>query len=336
MRHLLAALALAPLALLNLPVLAAGSLLKPQPPIIVPGGPAKFDFINYDSDLHRVLACHPGAKELVVLDTLTNDITKIDTGEVNGVAVDSSDNKYFTDGGNHDVVVIDRTTLKEVADVPVPGPADDVIYDTKNGLVYADHDDGSEVWVIDPKVDKITGTVTVAGSPEVLQYDSTTDKIYQNIKTTAQIQVIDPAANMVTATWPTDPAKNPHGLVIAEKRHWILSAGKNGKLVAVDMNTGAVVSSCDIKPGVDEVAFDPTSHLAYCGCAGFISVVHVSKKGLVHEGDVPTPGGKSVTVDPASHTVWIAYMDGNNSYLQAFTEQGTASNTAFNTEPAGN
>src|SRR5947209_7888871 len=66
-----------------------------QTPIEIPGGPAHFDFMLADPSMHRILACHPGAKSLVVLDTTTNQPTVISTGEVNGVDIDPVENKYF-------------------------------------------------------------------------------------------------------------------------------------------------------------------------------------------------------------------------------------------------
>lgn len=214
MKVALAGLAALPLALFSNSVSADPPVLAPQTAIEVPGGPGHFDFLGFDPDLHRVLACHPGSKNFVVLDVKSNQVTTVDTGAVNGIAVDAADNKYFVAGPNKDIVAIDRTTLAKVADIPTDGPCDDVAYDSKNGMVYVCNDDGTIDWVVDPKTYKIVGTVTIAGAPEVLKYDDVTDKLYQNIKPTNQVQVIDPATNTVTATWSTEPVESPHGLAI--------------------------------------------------------------------------------------------------------------------------
>jgi len=301
---------------------AAGAPIAPltaQTPIEVPGGPGHFDFIYFDADMHRLLACHPGSKNLVVLDTKTNAVTSIDTGAVNGVGIDVADNKYFAAGGDQVVSVIDRTTLKKVAGIPTTGPCDDVTYNSKNGMVYVCNDDGTLDWVIDPKTNKITGSVTIAGAPEVLKYDPGTDKLYQNIKPTDQVQVIDPATNAVVSTWSTAPAHLPHGLALDSRKGRLFTAGKNGKLVAIDMKTGKTIGDCDIAPGVDEIAFDPSAKLIYCGCNGFISVVKPSKKGLTLIANVPNPAkSHNVAVDPDTQSVWIAYNDDKASFLQEF------------------
>lgn len=320
MKSILAGLAIGSLALLSHPANAADAPeLASQTAITVPGGPGHFDFMNFDAALHRVLACHPGGKNLVVLDVNTSQVTTIDTGEVNGVGIDAPDNKYFTAGGNHDVVVIDRTSLQKVADIPTDGPCDDVVYNPKNGQVYVCNDDGTKDWVIDPKTNKITGSIAIAGAPEVMEYDAATDRIYQNIKPTDQVQVIDPATNAVVATWSTAPAHSPHGLALDTKKGRLFTAGKNGKLVEIDIASGKTLGTCDIAPGVDQIAFDPGTKLVYCGCTGFISVAKATKKGLTLVASIPNPApSHNVAVDPETHTVWISYFDDKDSYLQAF------------------
>jgi len=299
-----------------------------QAPIEIPGGPAHFDFMVADPSMHRVLACHPGAKSLVVLDTTTNQPTVIETGEVNGVDVDPVENKYFAAGGGQSIAVIDRTTLKKVADIPTTGPCDDVVYDPANGLVYVDHDDGTEVWVVDPKTNKITGTVAVAGAPEVMVYDPATDKVYQNIKPTDQTQVIDPKTGAVTASWSTTPAHSPHGLAIDSQKGLLFSAGKNGKLVAIDIKTGTVTSDCDIAQGVDQIAYDSAKHRVYCACgSGAVSIVHVTRKGALKPvEDITVPKGThSIAFDGDSKGAWIAYSTDTGSFLQAFKQTEVAS-----------
>lgn len=327
MKISMAIFAAASLTCFAFPVMADTAPLAPQAPVTVPGGPGHFDFMGFDAPMHRVLACHPGSKQLVVLDTKSNQITQIDTGEVNGCGIDEPDNKYFTAGGNQDVVVIDRATLQKVTDIPMPGKCDDVLYEPKNAMVYVDNDDGTLVWVIDPKTDKITTSITIAGAPEVLVYDPNTDKLYQNIKPADEIQVIDPATNTITATWPTAPVTSPHGLAIDPKHGRLFTAGRNGQIAEIDIKTGKVTSTCNIQPKVDEIVFDASAKRIYCACSsGFVSVVKVSKKGLTNVGDVPVAtGAHTIAVDPDTQTVWISYADTTNSYLLPLSTSQVAS-----------
>jgi DNA-binding beta-propeller fold protein YncE len=286
-------------------------------PIVVPGGPAHFDWMTVDTGKHRIIASHPGTKSITILDLTTNTIQSVDCGsEVNGVAVDTADNKYFCGGGGQKIVIFDRDNLSKTGEISLTGPADQVLYDADNGTVYADHDDGTEVWTIDGKSEKLTGSVTIGEAPEYAQYDAQNHMLYQNIKSANTLQVIDTTNNKVVSTWPTAPATSPHGLAIVPKRNWVLSAGKNGKLVAIDRATGLVAFSADIKPGVDQIAFDPKSRRAYCACKGFISVVQVKKTGLVNVTDIPVDASAhTLAIDPDTGNVWYSYSDDKNSYL---------------------
>ena len=297
----------------------------PPAPITVPGGPGSFDWMTVDPDLHRIIASHPHTNSIAVLDLKTNTVQSVDTGVAcNGVAIDTADNKYFCGGPGQKIVIIDRDTLAQAGTIDLTGPADQVLFDPDNDAVYADHDDGTEVWVIDGKSAKITGSVTIGEAPEYAQYDSANHMLYQNIKSADTVQVIDTSTNKVVSTWPTAPATSPHGLALVPKRNWVLSAGKNGKLVAIDRATGTVVFSCDIKPGVDQIAFNPKVKRAYCACKGFISVVQVKKSGLINVADVPVPASAhTLAIDPDTGTVWYAYTDATNSYLATLSDPET-------------
>ena len=69
------------------------------------------------------------------------------------------------------------------------------------------------------------------------------------------------------------------------------------------------------------MAYDPGLHVAYCASrAGNISVVSVAAGKLTPLGDVPDENGTGdITVDPATHTVWIACKKGDGCFAQPFT-----------------
>ncbi len=296
--------------------------LKAHPSIVVPGGPGGFDWMLVDRAQNRLYATHGGTKTLTVLDLKTNAVRQIAAGDVAGVAVDAPDGKVFTGGGDQKVVVLDNKTLTKIGEVAVTGPVDDIKFDPKNGLVYAAHDDGAEDWVIDAKTEKLVGTVAIPGAPEALAYDAGADRLYQNIKPADCLNVIDPATNRVVATWPTAPAKSPHGLVLDPATGRLFSAGGNGRLVVLDIKTGKVIASATIAPGTDQIAFDPRNKRIYCASRGFVSVVQETPGGVRPLGNVPSPkGAHTLAVDPVTGDVWISYSDAKSSYLERFTNR---------------
>lgn len=305
----------------SLPAMADAPLTA-QKPIVIPGGPGAFDWMVLDARSHRLFASHKGTKTVAIVDLQSETaLPSVTVGTAQGVAVDRRDNKIFLgDDEEHKIVILDNTTLKPTGEIAVDGPVDDILYCRKNGMVYADHDDGTDVWVIDPKTEKIVATIKIPDAPEKIEYDRTSDRIYQNIKSNNTVQVIDPATNKIEKTFDTAPATGPHGLAIDGKTQRLFTAGNNGKLAVIDMNTGKVIASVDIAKGVDQIAFDPGNKRIYCACRGTISVVQETDDGAKLLGNVDSPkGSHTIAVDRGTHAVWTCYFDDHDSYLMKLT-----------------
>src|SRR5258708_20148478 len=133
------------------------------------------------------------------------------TGGVQGAGVDTDHNKYYASVSDEKkLAIIDRQTLEIIGTVSLPGPADALAYNPKNGMVYVCHDDGEDVWVVDPSAQKIVKAVKIPTQPEFIVYDLVTDKVFQNIKPQPVLFFIDPRPNSFAATWSTDPAQTSH------------------------------------------------------------------------------------------------------------------------------
>ncbi len=196
---------------------------------------------------------------------------------------------------------------------------DAIAFDPKRGLIFADEDDGKQVWVIDAKTNKIVGSIVVTGAPEFVEYDPITDKLYQNIKVDDTTQVIDPDKREVTAVWKTTPATGPHGLALDSKNGRVFSAGKNGVLVMMDIKTGTVLSSLPVAGGVDQIAYDSGTGRVYCACKNTLAVAQMSKNGFKKVGDYALPAGAhTVAIDPQTHAAWVCYSDSVGGYLAKF------------------
>lgn len=276
-----------------------------------------FDAMTFDADNHRVLAAHSGAGTLAVLDTESGKVQEIETGSINGVAVSKKLDRYFVAGGNKELLAIDRKTLGIVGRVSLSGPADLVAVDTKRGQVVVCQDDGTEDWVFDGTTLASVGTIAIEEAPEFLEYDKNTDRIYQNIKSTDHLQVIDPEARKVVATWKTAPMKSPHGLALDKKAGRAYAAGKNGKLVVLDMATGKVLTSVNIPEGTDGIAIDAKLGRVYCPGKGKMTVVSTADNSVIGQIDLPA-GTKNIAVDTATHTVWVNVSDAKGARLVSF------------------
>jgi len=294
-------------------------------PILLPGTHGGFDFLRVDAPAHRLLlAQEKGNVAFVVFDLETRKIVKrVPTNTSQDSAIDLKHDRYYVSGNEplRRLVIVSRKNLRVLGTVPLPANTDLIAYDPVTGRVYQSNDTAAEVWVIDPSTRKVVTTVTYKGSGvEDLAFDPGYKHLYQAIKGTNMIGEVDPATNRVLHQWPLAPDTGPHGIAIVPESDGLLVACA-GKLVLMDRSTGKILDRADIPEGVDQIAYDPHTHLAYAASKlGELAVVRVTGDTLTSLGSLPDEKGThSVAVDPNTHTVWIGYVKGDQSYVQPFT-----------------
>ncbi len=295
--------------------LVAGPLVK------IPDSKGKFDFLEIDAARHRLLAAHEkdGTADFIDLDANTL-ITRIKTGPTVGIAADMKGGKYYASvQDDKRVAIIDATTLQETGSIAMEGETDAILFEAKDHRVYVTNDNGKYLWAIDTTTGKVAASIDIPGTPECMAHDKGADRIYLNLKSTNQVAVVDTKTNTIVTLWAIAPAVAPHGLVLDAAAGRVFVSGDNGKLVALDLKTGQVVSSVDITPHVDQIAIDTSLHRVYCAGPDKMSVVDVSGTALVSLGDVKTAANaKNVAVDSKTHTVWTTYTDGTDSWAASF------------------
>jgi DNA-binding beta-propeller fold protein YncE len=321
-KTILSTLLLISCAVLGSSPIAAASLI-PGDPIVLEKTSGKFDFIRIDTGKGRLLLAHTGNKSLDIFDLKARRLSKsVATGAAQDVAIDSKNSRYFVAvSAPPRMAIVDAVKLEMTGEVSLPAAADLATFNASNGKVYVCNDTAPELWVIDPGEKKITATITLPGSGmEDLAFDSQFKKLFQVVKGNNTLVVIDPANNKPAQSWSTAPATNPHGMALIPDTDLALVAGGGGKLALLNLSTGKLLASADIDNRVDEIAYDPELHLAYCpGGGGNISVVRVEGDKLTLVENVAGASGRSVVVDPKTHTVWVAFNKGDQAFLQPFT-----------------
>jgi DNA-binding beta-propeller fold protein YncE len=305
-------------------LVSAADSLTPGNPVELTGTQGKFDFIKIDSANNRLLACHAGNGSLDVIDVITSKLIKsISTGNAQGVAIDSENNRYFVSVSKPPkMVVVDSTKLDVIGEVALPGPADLVAYHSDTNRVFVCNDDEPEMWVIDPMEKKIVSTINFpGGGMEDLGFDSQDTFLFQCLKDSSELAKLDLKTEKVVAKWSTTPADKPHGMAMVPGTDQVLIVGGTGKLALFDLSTGQIAGTADVSPKVDEIAYDPTLQRVYCASGlGTISVVGLDHKTLTALRPLTSsPGAHSIAVDSQTHTVWIAFAKNDKAYVQAFT-----------------
>lgn len=310
-------------AVLALAVTASAAPLTAGAPITLPGLKDRFDFIRMDTAGNRLLLGHEGNKSFDVFDLDAKKLLKaVPTSTSQDAATDVKRGFYYVSGNDPSrMVIVDSTKLEIAGEVPTLADTDLIGFNPNTGLVYECNDTAGEVWVIDPAAKNIVTTIKLDGSGvEDLAFDPDYKHLYQAVKGKNTIAVIDPANNQVLNAWPLAPDKGPHGIAMVPDSNGLLVACA-GKLVLMDRTNGKILATAPTGARVDEMAYDPGLHVAYCASrVGKISCVSVSADGLTPLGDVPDQNGTGdIAVDPKTHTVWIAYPKGDECFVQPFT-----------------
>ena len=306
--------------------LLAGDTLNAASPVEVVGTHGRFDFIKFDSRNHRLLACHTENGSLDVIDAATSKLIKsIPTGNAQGVAVDDKNRRYFVSCSKPPkLVIIDSTKLEITGEVALPGPADVMAYDSTVDRAFVCNDDKPELWVIDPAAKTILATLTMPGAGmEDLGINEKGARLYQCLKESNELVQVDLKGLKVVTNWPTAPVEKPHGMAMVPGTDNLLVVGGNGKLVLMSQASGQVLSSTDIAPKVDEIAYDPGLKRVYCASGtGTISVVSVDGTKLTTLAPLTSsPGAHSIAVDPNTHIVWIVFAKDGKAYVQGFASK---------------
>lgn len=298
--------------------------LKTGAPIAVAGAHGGFDFIKVDASAHRLLlAQEKGNAAFGVFNLKTRKLLKrVPTSTTQDTAVDLKHNRYYVSGNDpHRMIIISRKTLRILGTVPVPANTDLIAYDPLTEQVDESNDTAPEHWVINPNTRKIVATVRYYGhGVEDMAFDPGYKHLYQAVKGSNMIAEVNPVTNRVLHQWPLAPDTGPHGIAIVPESHGLLVACA-GKMILMNRSNGKILARTAMPEGVDEIAYDPHTHLVYAASRlGKLAVLRVKGNQLTLLGSVPDEKGThSVTFDPNTHTVWIAYVKDGQSYVQPFT-----------------
>jgi DNA-binding beta-propeller fold protein YncE len=233
-------------------------------------------------------------------------------GAAHGVAlVPDMSVAFVTRSEANTVDVFDPQSLRRLAGIPVADDADAILYIPSTNLIYVAHGDAHMATLIDPEQRATVGTIQLPGRPEFPSLDSRTGLLFQNLEDTNEVAAIDVGKRSVVARWPLAPCKGPSGMAIdPEQRRLFAVCSVNAKLVVFDLEKHQVIASLRIGGGPDSVAFDPGVHRIYAaGKTGEMTVIQQSGPDDYRVLDrIRTHyGAHTLTIDPVSHKVFVAY-----------------------------
>ena len=217
---------------------------------------------------------------------------------------------FTTNGGDGTVTMFDLKTLAVIRQIKVGPGLDGIMYDAADDkIILTNHSRPiGTLTAIDPKSGDVVATVELEDTaPEGAAADGK-GRIFVNNEGKNTIQVIDVKTWKATASWPLAPCEGPTGIAYDKATNRIFS-GCNKTSVVVDAGTGKVVASIPNGTRVDALGWDPSKKFIYIpnGAEGTVTVVHQdSADKYTVVATVPTfAGAKTITVDPATHNVYL-------------------------------
>ena len=144
----------------------------------------KPEFAEADPEAHRVFNNLEDKSEVAVIDTKTHQVTNhwaIALGEeASGIAIDVKHHRLFLGCGNKLMVMMDSTSGKVVATVPIGPGVDGSAFDPKTQLAFASCGDGTTTIAHEDSPDNLTvvQTLKTERGARTMALDPKTHKIY--------------------------------------------------------------------------------------------------------------------------------------------------------------
>lgn len=274
-------------------------------PIDSEGG---WDYLNIDQAARRLYVSH-GA-EVDVVDLRKAKVVGKVTGmnRTHGIAlVPKYGRGFITSGGNSTVRVFDLKTLATIADLPVAGSPDGILYESKTERVFAFDHRGGVVTVIDAKAGTVAGTIEIGGQPEFPTTDGD-GTVWVNQEDKSVLVKIDAATMKIDTTWPIAPCEGPTGMDMDRKDRRLFIGCGNEKMAVVNADSGEVITTLPIGVHVDATWFDEGTKLIFNANRSSITVIpQESKDKYSVVQTVTTPGNaNTLAIDLKTHRVYAA------------------------------
>ncbi len=278
------------------------------------GEEGRWDYLSFDPVGRRLYVTH--LAHIVVIDADAGKVVgDIDTGDpmfTHRAVVAREFGRIFTsNAGNSSVGIFDLKTLAKIAEVKTDPGTDAIIYDPASKRVFTFNGRARNSTAIDPATGDIVGTIPLPGRPEFPEIDGA-GHLYVNIADKSMIASLDPKALTVVATWPVAPCVEPSGLAVDRVHHRLFAGCRNKMMVMVNADTGEVLGSVPIGPGIDADRFDPGNGYAYASTVdGVVTIAHEdSPDKMTLVDNLKTQiGARTMEVDPKTHHIYVITAD---------------------------
>lgn len=287
-------------------------------------GDVSMDYIAYDPSTNSVWVPGGNTGAVDVVDAATGKVRQIlafPTKTVEGArgkrvfgptAVSIGEGVvYIGNRGDSTVCAFNSTTLARGACGHLDTTPDGVAYVASTREVWVTTPGDKSIRVLDRKTLDQEAKLTFEGNPEGYAVDAKRGRFYTNMEDKDQTLAIDLKTRKTVATWnPSCGKEGPHGLGLdANAGHLFVACSTLAEVLDAGRD-GAVLSKVDTGDGVDDIHYEPATHLLYVGAAraAKLTIARADQNGrLTVVAQVPTQAGARNATVARNGTVFLAH-----------------------------
>jgi YVTN family beta-propeller protein len=275
------------------------------------GGKGGWGLLSLDTASHQLYI--PRNNRVMVVDAQTGTLL----GEIGGMinvremTLDDSGKYGYvtdpTDGTAGFVRVFDRSTRKLVTSVPTGRVPTAIVFDPATKSVFAFNSHSHSVTVIDSTTNEVIATIPLDGRPGSAVADGN-GNIYVTLPALGEITRIDTAQKKVITSFPLMPCTGPAGLAIDNAHRQLFTTCENHKLIAVNADTGHVITIDGAAPSSGDIDFDTQHNILFLADgSGTLTI-------LRRDSPVKYSIVQKITTQPGARTMIIDHND-DKAYL---------------------
>jgi YVTN family beta-propeller protein len=296
-----------------------GTLLTLVTDVPLPGTANRFDYQEIDAANGQLVVAHMNDNSVLVLSLADGSVKKLlpNIPTPRGVAV--GDGKIFVTSTPSKLVIIDATTLAELARVGTGTSPDGDAFDPDDKIVgVSDQGDGALSLIANSGTGTRTPVPLGTETGNVI-YDASRKQFWITVvkpNPPDQLVEVDPKAATVTTQIPLPGCGGAHGLRIhPDGQSAFIACEDNDKLARVDLGGTHAITIAATGSGPDVLSIDaPKGWLYVSAESGDVTIWDINQPGTALVGHVhPGDNAHTVAADPATHRVFFPLPQGTGS-----------------------
>lgn len=285
----------------------------------LPGRAVRFDYQDFDIAKRHLVIAHMNDNSVVVVNSSDGSLVKVlpDIPTPRGVVVADDVGRIFVTSMPNQLVIIDNSSLAEIARVETGQGPDGVGWDPVHQSVgVSDQGDGA-ISLIDGSGSGSRKQVALGDETGNVVFDASRGLFWITVVTKSrpdQLLAVDPVAARVTTTIALSGCSGAHGLRIhPDGNSALIACEGNAKVARVDLGNAHAIDIAPSGNDPDVLSIDTGLGWLYVAAeSGDLKVFDLRKSGLVNiDSEHPGAASHSVAVDATTHHVFFPLVSGN-------------------------